>query len=281
LDQGKQRDWARSLVRNAVSEKLSKAKIVPGVAIKAFRENNIPSGNLLFLGSKVGQREEDFFAHCLCTTMTEKMPSVALPFVRKFWRYSDYPLSLGVSDFAAFDQIGNDHRGDNHNFPFAVTLKPVLDRSNIEGLQETAAAATTATAENAQKTRRSFATFDSFIDEVTNIPAGTVLFDIYASPDPDSVRDPTRIQRIGRVVTTSDMIQSAPNDGIFFRHQIKEEDFALRPKWKKGISRKISMDEGKTKGTVGKLAGWRLFEEDIADEKYVDFGKQTVPVQAS
>ena len=35
------------------------------------------------------------------------------------------------------------------------------------------------------------------------------------------------------------------------------------------------MDNGKTKGTVGKLAGWRLFEEDIQQEKYFDFEKLT------
>jgi hypothetical protein len=68
LDQGVESDFARTMVRNAVGEKFSKAKIVPGVAIKVFRGNNRPSGNLLFLGSKVGQLEEDFFAHCVCTT---------------------------------------------------------------------------------------------------------------------------------------------------------------------------------------------------------------------
>lgn len=202
LTQGVESDWARTMIRSAVGEKLAKAKIVPGAAIKAFRGNNVPSGNLLFLGSKVGQREEDFFAHCLSTSMTEKMPSVAIPFVKKFFRYSSHPLALGTSDFCAQDQEGNDHSsGGEHNFPFVITLKPVLDRPH----QATTAAADATNGSSKQK----FATFDSFIDEVTTTPIGTVLFDLYASPDPESVGDPAKIQRIGRIVTTSEMMSSA------------------------------------------------------------------------
>ena len=51
------------------------------------------SGNLLFGGSKVGQRESDYFSHCQCTSMTERMPRLIKPFVKKFWEYSDYPVS--------------------------------------------------------------------------------------------------------------------------------------------------------------------------------------------
>lgn len=265
LEQGIESDFARTMIRNAVGEKLANAKIVPGAAIKAFRGNNVPSGNLLFLGSKVGQREEDYFAHCLSTSMTEKMPTVALPFLRKFSRYSSHPLALGCSDWCAQDAEGNDHTTEEHqNFPYIITLKPVIERPTMT----TATAAAVATTSG---TKRNSATFDSFIDEVTTIPVGTTLFDLYASPDPESVGDPSRIQRIGRIMTTSEMISSAPTDGIFFRHQIKEEDFELRPEWKSGIDRKVAMDGGKTKGTVGKLAGWRLFEEDIALGQYVDF----------
>jgi len=214
--------------------------------------------------------------------MTEKMPAIALPFVRKFSKYSNYPLSLGVSDFCAFDQDGKDCRGggeqnqkqqQQHNFPYIVTLQPVLTRP---ATTTTRTNTSTTTTENNSKNsnnkhRKQFTTFDSFIDEVTTIPIGTTLFDIYAVPDPDSVGNPAQLQRIGRIVTTTNMISSAPTDGIFFRHQIKEEDFELRPQWKAGLNRKMTMDGGKTKGTVGKLAGWRLFEENIAKGKYIDY----------
>ena len=81
LDQGIQASWARAIMKTTVGSKLRKAKLVPGAALKCFRSNGIPSGNLLLLGSKVGQREEDYFAHCQCTQMTEKMPSVARTFL--------------------------------------------------------------------------------------------------------------------------------------------------------------------------------------------------------
>jgi hypothetical protein len=215
--------------------------------------------------------------HC---QVTEKMPSIALPFLRKFTRYSKYPLSLGVSDFAKYDQEGNEREA--HNFPFAVTLKPVLERQDGRGakLSKSNNASSSSSTNTASRTTsttngRNFSTFDSFIDEVTTIPIGTTLYDIFASPDPDSVGDPWRIQRIGRIVTTSEMIPSDPTDGIFYRHQVKEEDFQLKPTWEEDMKRKLTMDDGRTKGTVSKLLGWRLVEEDIAQQKYVDFESPT------
>lgn len=275
LDQGVQSSWARTIMKSTVGHKLRKAKLVPGAAIKCFRGNGIPSGNLLLLGSKVGQREEDFFAHCQSTQMTEKMPAVALPFVKKFWKYSNYPLSLGLSDLCAHDEQG-DRAGADWNFPYSIVFKPTIQGSagiQIPRQQQQPSV------DQKEKSKRNFQTFDSFIDETTHIPIGTTVFEIFAVPDPEAVGDPTRLERIGRVVTTSSMIQSAPTDGLAFRHQIKEDDFMMKPEWKEGIQRKISMDKGKTKGTVGKLAGWRLYEEDIAKGQYIDFEKLAEQVE--
>lgn len=267
LDQGIQAPWARAIMKTTVGSKLRKAKLVPGAALKVFRSNGIPSGNLLLLGSKVGQREEDYFAHCQCTQMTEKMPSVALPFVKKFWQYSQYPLSLGLSDFCGHNTEGTSAGNDLH-FPYAVVWKPLINGADFKTKQSQSAPATDAKTKN-------FQTFDAFLDEATHIPIGTPLFDVYAVPDPNAVGDPARMERIGRITTTSSMIQSSPNDGLAFRHQVKEEDFLFRPEWagkEQGIQRKIN--HGKLKGTVGKLAGWRLYEEDIARNRYVDFEKE-------
>jgi len=55
---------------------VSKSKLFPCGAFKAFRGVGIHSGNLLFAGRKTGQPEEEFFAHALCTHATEK---VAVP----------------------------------------------------------------------------------------------------------------------------------------------------------------------------------------------------------
>ena len=42
---------------------VSKSKLFPCGAFKSFRGAGIHSGNLLFAGRKVGQQEEEFFAH--------------------------------------------------------------------------------------------------------------------------------------------------------------------------------------------------------------------------
>ena len=36
---------------------------------------------------------------------------------------------------------------------------------------------------------------------------------------------------MGKIVTTSDMIVSGSSDGLFFRHQKKEEDYRVNPEW--------------------------------------------------
>jgi hypothetical protein len=65
---------------------VSKSRVFPCAAFKSFRGGGIHSGNLLFAGRKVGQQEEEFFAHALCTHATEKVMRIscyAFPFCRK------------------------------------------------------------------------------------------------------------------------------------------------------------------------------------------------------
>jgi len=250
---GVQSKWARAALY-ATGEKIRKAKLFPCAALKVFRSDNMPSGNLLFGGSKVGQREHDYFAHCLCTSMTEQMPRGVRPFVRKFWTYSDYPLSLGVSDFCRPSQ-----EDAGYCFPFAVILCPRTDGSHH---------APDSPLTNNDTFEDSF---DEFLDRAQHIPPGTVLYDVFACPEPQDVPDSSKLQRIGRITTASEMIQSSSTDGLFFRHQKKEQDYALRPSWPAALKAKVTINQGATTDTIGKLAGWKLFEQHIADGTYVDF----------
>lgn len=102
---------------------------------------------------------------------------------------------------------------------------------------------------------------------------GTVLYDLFACRNPESVPFPNLLERIGTISTTSNMVPSGPNDCLFFRHQRKEEDYELRPEWKESIKVQIALDGGKTVGTAARLAGWELFEEHIAKGTYQDFEK--------
>ena len=275
--------WARSVLHALTSHKMRHAQLFPCAALKIWSTRGddddntavVRSSNLLFGGSKIGQRETDYFAHCQCTSMTEKMPRAIKPFVRKFWQYSDYPLSLGVSEFCSNGTTNGQVNDDDEsvNFPFAVILKPCI---NMES-SIFAASTTDKDVDDTTTTITTSATtaFDQFVHKALQIPAGTVLYDVYACPDPSAAADPSRLQRIGRLQTTSPMIPSTPHDGLFFRHQKKEDDYRLRPTWPDALrNTTITMDSGKTKGTVGSLAGWKLFEQHIAEGIYVDFEKQ-------
>ena len=171
-------------------------------------------------------------------------------------------MSLGVSDFCSHDEEGqspedpseNSSGGEetnssNVNFPYVVILFPVYQSGYTSKEKEVGS-------------------FDSFLNDLMSIPIGSALFDIFACPDPQSSLDASRMERIGQIITTSEMISSSPDDGIFFRHQKKEEDFDLRPEWRKQVKAKCSPDGGKTVGTIDRLAGWRIFEGLIRQKKY-------------
>ena len=239
---------------NTVGGKLKKATLFPMAAIKCFRGKGIQSGNLLFAGPKIGQSSSNFFYQTLCTQMTERVPAVMKPFIKKFYKYSKNPLSLGVSDFCKFDQDGEEFLDDGTkkvNFPYVIMLQPVYKNEREHSEEKTS--------------------FDDFIDDLMQIPSGTILFDIFVCPTPSCALDPTQIHRIGRVITTTEMIPSTPNDGLFFRHQKKEEDFDLCPHWRKQSKAKCSPNGGKTVGTIDRLAGATILGALIKSNKFLDF----------
>lgn len=252
-------DQSRSMARMFLGKRLASAKVFPAVAIKLLRGNGVESGNMLFLGCKVGQEEEDFFAHCLSTQITSSMPTTLKPILHLFKKYSSNPLLLGNSNLCSYDAQGT--MSTEFNFPYCLTLRPRVQKvsSDPNSLNEER----TATTNHSKPT-------DSFLDGIVHLPVDTVLYDLYASPDPLSVTDGTKLQRIGRLVSTSEMILSPPNDGLFFRHQKKDEDFTLKPHWKVELDTAVVLKNGR-KGSVASVAGWKLFEHQIDEGGYVDF----------
>ncbi|KAL9184655.1 hypothetical protein ACHAXT_012625 [Thalassiosira profunda] len=266
-------------VLHAAGNKLRSANLFPCCAIKAFRGNSMRSGNLLLMGSKTGQKEMNYFQHVQCTQLTGRMNLALKPLLKSFWKYSDHPLSLGASDYCSFDADGSAPEERVH-FPYILILQPVLDGRHSGAVDDSAADEVcpneTASSKAGMKGQPAKTKapgkqqFDTFLDHLESTKPGTVLFDLFCCPEPAAVPDPTRLQRIGRIISTSSMIPSQPNDNIFFRHQRREEDFALRPHWKED-AKKVKCEVGKDKGSINKLAGWELFEEQIALKQYVDF----------
>lgn len=191
--------------------------------------------------------------------MTERVPGLLKPFIRKFYSYSDNPLSLGVSDFCEWNQdgegvgVGVGTAKKNH-FPYVVMLMPVYKAHSPRS-----------------DSHEDFENFDQFIEDLLEIPNGSVLFDIFACPTPSGALDARKIQRIGRITSTSEMIPSSPHDGLFFRHQKREEDYELKPEWREQVKATCSPDGGKTVGTIDRLVGSTILEKLILSNQFVDF----------
>lgn len=251
--------------------KLRTAQLFPCVALKLFRGNGADSANLLLAGSKVGQRERNFFAHPVCTSMTEQMPRAMRPLVQKFWEYSDYPLSLGVSNVcttttetknANSATTEKSDETDSVVFPFAVILHPRV--TNYSNSGEDAG-------ESVNNNNNNDDAIHDFLRNTTQqITPDTILYDVFCCPAPHDVPHADRLQRIGIVRATSEFVK-CPSGTLFFRHQQKEEDYTLRPEWKEALKERVTIDNGQTVGTIGMLAGWKLFEQQIARGVYQDF----------
>eukprot|EP00658_Telonema_sp_P-2_P013654 TRINITY_DN15173_c0_g1_i6.p1 TRINITY_DN15173_c0_g1~~TRINITY_DN15173_c0_g1_i6.p1 ORF type:complete len:296 (+),score=58.66 TRINITY_DN15173_c0_g1_i6:289-1176(+) len=139
--------------RWALFGKLKKAHLFPMVALKGLRDH-AHSGNLLLGGSKTGQAETDFFAHSVCTNMTERLPLPLRPALGPLRKESKFPLSLGVSHFAAICQDGTHE--PRARFPWCVLFRP------CPGVERPPA-------------RR------DFVEQLVEIPAGTPLYEGHAS----------------------------------------------------------------------------------------------------
>lgn len=183
---------------------LGKAVVAPFIALKAFRSHS-GSGNLLFGGRKTGQEEADYFAHCVCSHFTERCSFAMWPVLRRFRAFSDFPTQTGLSDFASVTQDGVH---ETPSFPWALVLKPI-DRPGrpVTG---------------------------NFLEQLDGVETGTALFRILACGSPQDATKGT-LQEIGTLFTASKFIQSALEDRLRFKHQLMEEDYKLRPEWKKEL----------------------------------------------
>lgn len=203
---------------------MSRSVVMPFVALKAFRIGR-GTGNLLFGGRKTGQAEVNYFAHCVCTHFTERCSLAMWPVLSMFRKYSQFPTQSGLSDFASATQDGQEE--EQPRFPWALILRPV----RASGCKEDR----------------------NFLQQLSSIPSGTALYHILACSSPDDAVN-GRLETIGVIHTVSDFVESAHEARLRFRHQLKEEDYVLRPDWKAKLT------------AAHKNYGWEHFErfEDIA-----------------
>ena len=238
---------------------IAEAKLFPCAALKFFRSNH-PSGNLLFGGKKTGQSEDDFFKHALCTNLTEKISVFLSWVITLFRRYSYYPLQLGMSEFSMVTEDGEIE--SNPVFPWCVALSPTTACPSVPAIPSHPDNGSTTTAEQLQNDGTC-----SFLDQVLSVPAGTAIYDIYAISSPGVVNSKiakapsvtSGIERIGRLVTTSPFVFSEQSKKVFFKHQLKEEDYELCPHWKDDLQ------------SIHGEIGSSYFEKNIQKRNYYNY----------
>ena len=247
----------------AMAGKIINSTLFPFVAIKACCDGvGRPSANLLFAGCKTGQESRDVLESAVATMMTEKVGVALMPVVANMRAHSAHPLALGVSNWASVDESGAPC--DDPRFPWAVVLMPTAEARALmaDGLTRNDDDA----AASGEPPR-----FDGFIDAlVASVATGTALYDVFACAAPvDAVTGGRGLQRIGRMTTTSSFVHSGPSSSLFFQHQRKEEDYALRPEW----LTQLGLPCGDDGGTVATHAGWKVFQRHIVAGRYTDGAK--------
>ena len=237
--------------------------LFPCVAIKCLRGGGAPSGNLLFAGRKTGQVEPEFFAHAVCTHVSEKVAGAMRWVLERFRRYSAYPTGLGLSDFAGWRADGE--RAPSPRFPWCLVLLPSAARA-------AAAAASAAAGARAGAKGSVDHPGNRFLKELASLEPGSILYDIFAVPTPGTAATIAReadagraaaasgMVRIGRLVSTTHFVRTGAR--LRFRHQAKEEDYACE-------SAKDWVDPG---GTGHAAAGYKIFEARLRAGDFVDWG---------
>jgi hypothetical protein len=196
------------LIRLSTAQEASVSDgLTPAMAIKAFRDG-VPSGNIIGMYELDGQPSLNFFEHNLCTHLADR-PTLPLKLKllgAKFKLQSSYPGCLGLSEFASFTETGS--KVLSPSFPWALVFQvnPALTKSMSTNTNTDIAGAL-----------------------VRGVPQGTILYKIYAVPDPWS---PNQLEELGYIQTTSPFRASAFGDlTVFFKHTFEEEDLTIRTDW--------------------------------------------------
>lgn len=230
---------------------LKEAVLVPFVALKIFR-SNFGSGNLIFGGRKTGQPETDFFAHCVCSHLTEKCSVALWPVLRAFRKHSRYPAQTGLSDAAAVGQDGV--RVPRPRFPWALLLRP----GNAAG----------AIASRASKVGDVEA---NFLMQLAALPPGTTVYHIFACPAPSAAKTGP-LQHVGDLFSASRFVESALEARLRFRHQLKEEDYLVETSWEASLTKEhanfgwehFERQQGVPPGGPLPRSNWVIGDEDEA-----------------
>jgi len=181
----------------------------PGIAVKCLR-SGVKSANLFAMVSLEGQDSWNFFKHDLTNHVPDLGPNADSTLFRlkdKFSEASDWPVFIGLSDFAKYDESGRNY--SIPKFPFRLIFHPVTSVRNSFSDAPTAAPFQTVLAQKLQ--------------------LGPVYW-VYAQDQPTDTQD--KFVLIGRIDLTTPASTSLFGDKyLFFQHSRMENDFSYKPSW--------------------------------------------------
>lgn len=200
---------------SAATEPSSESGMAVGSAMKFFR-SGMPSVNFPAMPGLDAQQCEGSTTKFFAQPFTTSLPFPRRHDIggellkRKFWQASFCPLQVGISDLATHTQDGT--KVVHPKAPYALSFE-----SDIEIEME---------CDHYEESLRKF----------DKIEVGTRIFTVKACASPAKCKQPygdgNGFDIIGSIVITHAFRPSKFGDNeLFFRHQLKEADFALRPEW--------------------------------------------------
>ena len=179
-----------------------------------FYRSNQASANIFFMVGIDTQPNQNFFLHDFSNHLSTSGDNFAKRvLLAKFSQVpTEWGAFTGLSDAASIDSTGT--RVPTPNFPFQVVMRPTRQVS------------TRILSHNP--------TNDKFfvLNQLTEIPAGTALWDVYATDAPAPPGQNSSFIQIGSIITDSEVVLSLYGDNtLFFQHQLFDQDIKLRPEW--------------------------------------------------
>merc|ERR1719251_513577 len=180
----------------------------PGMGLKFLRDG-MDSANLVAMYSVNGQESWNFFANDF-TNHVGPGGLDLVPLEIKFSEATNYVAEVALSDFARYGQSGG--QISEPKFPFMLRFHPTGELSFSDDYVR------------------------PFTEDLTSIPAGSTLYEVYAWDNPEGLNGVEK--HIANLVLTSDMVTSLWGDShLFFRHQDMAEDVAIHPEWEEFLAK--------------------------------------------
>jgi len=179
--------------------------VTPGAGVKFFRTGKHSADFVVLnqLGPIVDENH-NFFAVPLFNHISEHAPAALIPVNVKFCQAQSCPTKVGLSDASTYDQDGN--IAEDVIFPFKVSFVPTGDI----------------------KFREEYSDLAPFMKQFTDLPVGTILYQLRGHLSPDDKEGVL----LGDVITTDACVTSHYGDTkLFFKHQYINEDKDLKPEW--------------------------------------------------